>query len=159
MWASGDYTGMAETCLLSPTRARRERSVANVAVGFVLLIIPGILLSLRWSVVAQAAAIEQEGWWPALSRSAQLASRHYLHILGLLLLTGLLTVVVMRGAAAIPLGSSSGIASVALGIAVHTLTASFAALALALLYFDLRSRQAQPTAQSRPKSQHVRDLD
>jgi hypothetical protein len=64
-----------------------------------------------------------------------------------------------RGAAAIPLGSSSGAGSVALGIAVHTLTASFAALTFALLYFDLLARVTKPAARSTPEYQHLRDLD
>jgi hypothetical protein len=131
----------------------------GIALGFLALIVPGILLSLRWSVVAQAAAIEREGWLPALRRSGRLASGHYWHIFGLVLLTGLLTLGVMRGAGAIPLGSSSGSGSVVLGIAVHTLTASFAALTLAMLYFDLRARQAEPSAHSKPEYQHLRDLD
>lgn len=139
--------------------AAQIMATLGIALGFIALIIPGILLSLRWAVVAQAAAIEQEGWLPALRRSGRLASGHYGHIFGLLFFTGLLTVIVTRGAAAIPLGSSSGVASVAFGIAVHTLTASFMALAAALLYFDLRSRQAEPTTRSRPEYQHLRDLD
>jgi hypothetical protein len=145
--------------VLGIVMAAQIMAILGIALGFIALIVPGILLSLRWSVVAQAAAIEREGWLPALRRSGQLASDHYGHIFGLLLLTGLLTIVVTWGAAAIPLGSGSGVASVAFGIAVHTLTASFAALALALLYFDLRSRQAQPTTHSRPEYQHLRDLD
>jgi hypothetical protein len=131
----------------------------GIALGFLALIVPGILLALRWSVVAQAAAIEQEGWLPALRRSGRLTSGHYGHIFGLVFLTGLLTIGAMRGAGAIPLGSSSGIASIALGIAVHTLTASFAALTLAVLYFDLRARATEPHTRSEPESQHPRDLD
>ncbi len=38
-----------------------------------LLVIPGIILWLRWSVAAQAAAIENDGWLPALRSSRQLA--------------------------------------------------------------------------------------
>ncbi len=139
--------------------AAQIMALLGIALGFLALIIPGILLSLRWSVVAQAAAIEQDGWIAALRRSGRLASGCYGHIFGLLFLTNLIAVVVLRGAAAIPLGSGSGVASVVFGIAVHTLTASFVALALALLYFDLRSRQAEPVAQSRPEYQHLRDLD
>ncbi len=59
---------------------------------------------------------------------------------------------------AIPLGSTSGAASVALGIGVYTVTASFAALTLAILYFDLRARlHSEPP--SREEYQHLRDLD
>ncbi|HEV3071109.1 MAG TPA: hypothetical protein VGY76_06760 [Solirubrobacteraceae bacterium] len=139
--------------------AAEVMATLGIALGFLALIVPGVLLSLRWAVVAQAAAIEQEGWLPALRRSGHLTRGHYWRIFGLLLLTGLLTAGLMRGAAAIPLGSSAGAGSVALGIVVHTLTASFAALTFALLYFDLRVRMAQPAARSTPEYQYLRDLD
>ncbi len=117
-------------------------SALGIALGFFALIIPGILLTLRWSVVAQVAAIEHEGWIPSLQRSRELTRGHYLHILGLLLIVGLLSAGIFLAVGAIPLGSTSGAASVAVGVAARTITASFSALALALLYFDLRARLA-----------------
>ncbi len=39
---------------------------------------------------------------------------------------------------------STSIAAVLVGIVVYTLIASFAALTLAVLYFDLRAREAGP---------------
>jgi hypothetical protein len=120
---------------------------AGLGIGLgLLLIIPGILLALRWSVVAQVAAVDHEGWLPALKRSGELARGHYWHVAGLILITALLTGGVELAAAAIPLGSTSGAVSVALGILVRTITASFTALTLALLYFDLRARSARVTS-------------
>lgn len=46
----------------------------GIALGFLALIVPGIILSLRWVVVAQAAAIEHEGWLSALRRSRDVRS-------------------------------------------------------------------------------------
>jgi hypothetical protein len=59
-------------------RVLPEVAAAVIAAGFgiglgLLLIIPGILLALRWSVVAQVAAVDHEGWLPALKRSGELA--------------------------------------------------------------------------------------
>jgi hypothetical protein len=129
----------------------------GIGLGFLALIVPGVLLALRWSVVAQVAAVEHEGWLPALRRSGTLTRGNYLHILGLLILTGLLAGGVTFAAAAIPLGSTSGPASVALGIVVRTITASFAALTLALLYFDLRARRAGITAHPAPEGEPPND--
>jgi hypothetical protein len=112
----------------------------GIGLGFLAFIIPGILLALRWSVVAQTAAVEHDGWLPALRRSGELTRSNYLHILGLLIVTAALAGGVTLAASAIPLGSTAGAASVALGIGVRTITASFTALTLALLYFDLRAR-------------------
>jgi hypothetical protein len=118
-------------------------STLGIALGFVALIVPGILLALRWSVVAQTAAVDHEGWIPALRRSGELTHGNYGHIFGLLLITGLVNAGIVFGVGVIPLGSTAGAASVAMGIAAHTITASFSALTLALLYFDLRARLAQ----------------
>lgn len=130
----------------------------GIALGFVALIVPGILLSLRWAVVAQAAALEDEGWLAALRSSRRLTATHYEHVFALLFFAGALSFVVLLGARAIPLGSTSGAASVVVGITVETVIASFAALTLALLYFDLRAR---PDAPRRPEHEysHLRDLD
>lgn len=129
-------------------------SSLGIALGFIALIVPGILLALRWSVVAQVAAIEHEDWMPSLRRSQELTRGHYGHIFGLLLIAGLLSGGITFGVRLIPLGSSSGVASVAVGIAARTITASFSALTLAILYFDLRARkQAPPGSQEPPRSE------
>jgi len=129
-----------------------------IAVGFIALVIPGVLLSLRWAVVAQAAAVEGEGWLDALRSSQRLTSTHYGHVFGLSFLAGALATAASLGARTIPLGSTAGVASVAAGIAVETAIASFAALTLALLYFDLRARP-QTAQRSKREYPHLRDLD
>lgn len=112
----------------------------GIGVGLVLFIIPGVILALRWAVVPQVAAIEGTDWPTTLRRSATLASRNYLRIFGLFLLVSLITLTLsdVAGAAA---GTSTHAPQVALGIGIDTLTQSFKALALAVLYFDLRARE------------------
>lgn len=132
----------------------------GIALGFLALIVPGVLLALRWSVVAQVAAIEHEGWIPSLTRSGALTRGHYWHIFGLLVITTVVNGGISLAAAAIPLGGTSGAGSVALGIATHTITASFSALTLAVLYFDLRARAAgRPPVRSEPEDRDPRALD
>jgi hypothetical protein len=135
-------------------------STAGIFLGLLALIVPGVLLALRWAVVAQVAALENEGWIPSLERSRELTREHYGHIFGLLLIITLLNAGILFGVRAIPLGNTSGVASVAAGIAARTITASFSALTFALLYFDLRARSAEgPPARSTPEYPHLRDLD
>jgi hypothetical protein len=110
--------------------------------------VPGILLAVRWAVVAQAAALEGEGWIDALRSSRRLTTGHGWHVFGLLLVTGALNAAVLVGARAIPLGSSTGAGSVAVGTTVETLVASFSALTLALLYFDLQARREAAAAEA-----------
>lgn len=121
----------------------------GITVGFFLLIVPGVILWLRWAVVAQAAAIEREGWLPALRRSRRLADGHYRHIAAFLIMVGVIaTVPFIVGAIAFG-HHDTGAASFVTGLAIRVLTASFAALGGALLYFDLVVRQEaepQPTA-------------
>jgi hypothetical protein len=100
-----------------------------IGLGFIALIVPGIILGLRWSVVAQTAAVDHEGWMPALRRSAQLTAGHYWHIFRVMLAIGFFTFL---------------IAAVLIGIVVYTIIASFGALTFAVLYFDLRAREAGP---------------
>ena len=57
----------------------------GIGVGFVLFIVPGVILALRFAVVAQVAAIERTDWPGALRRSAVLTRGNYLRILALLL--------------------------------------------------------------------------
>ncbi len=116
-----------------------------IGLGFIALIVPGIILSLRWSVVAQTAAVDHEGWLPALRRSAKLTAGHYWHIFRVLLAIGFLTFLIAAIAGAVVGGGhSTDIASVLIGIVVYTIIASFGALTFAVLYFDLRAREAGP---------------
>ena len=62
----------------------------GIAIGAVFFIIPGVLLAIRWAVVAQAAAVERTDWPTALRRSGQLARRNYWRIFGILLIVGIL---------------------------------------------------------------------
>jgi hypothetical protein len=116
-----------------------------IGLGFIALIVPGIILSLRWSVVAQTAAVDYEGWMPALRRSAQLTAGHYWHIFRVLLAIGFLTFLVAAITGALAGGgNNTSVLSALIGIVVYTIIASFAALTLAVLYFDLRAREAGP---------------
>ena len=116
----------------------------GILLGFIILIVPGVLLLLRWAVVAQAAALEREGPLAAIRSSRQLTAGFYWHILWLLLIVAVLDVAVNQGARELPLGSSTGAASVSVAIALQTIFASFSALTLALLYFDLQARPQLP---------------
>ncbi|MGA9315202.1 MAG: hypothetical protein WBV77_11290 [Solirubrobacteraceae bacterium] len=120
--------------------------VTNVAigVGMVAFILPGIILWMRWVVVAQTAAIEGKDLLGTLRGCAQLTYGCYLHIFWLLLMVGAFLVVVNRAVEALYLGNSSGLAAVTVGIIVHTFVASLTALSGAVLYFDLKARQTSP---------------
>jgi len=123
-------------------------SVIGTAVGFVFLIIPGLFLLLHWAVVAQAAAIEREGWMPALRRSGDLADENYVHIAIFLIMVAVITTTPFFVGGLAFGHHETGATSFLTALALRVLTASFAALAGALLYYDLVMRQGaepQPT--------------
>jgi hypothetical protein len=144
--------------VLPVVAATEVMSSLGELLGFAALIIPGIVLTLRWSVAAQAAAIEREGWLSALRSSRRLTREQYEHVFTLLLLTGVLTFVVHVGATVALEGDTSSARSVLIGIAIDTLLASFSALTLAVLYFELRGRPAEPALAPR-EHPHLRDLN
>lgn len=135
----------------------------GMAAGFVALVIPGIILWLRWMVVAQSAAIDHDGWMPALSRSAQLTDGRYGHVFVFVIY---LTVVTMVPTFLVGLGfedDTTTAASFLVGLLVQVFALSFGALATALLYFDLRTRseladaRAPITESDSPQTDHSLD--
>jgi hypothetical protein len=112
----------------------------GITLGFVALIVPGVILLLRWAVVAQTGSLEAESWQKALGRSKSLTDDRYWHVLALLLLVLVIT--------AIPTGilipvyglRSTSLAPFLIRAALAVATNSFTALATAFLYFDLTAR-------------------
>lgn len=124
-------------------------SVLGIFVGFLALVIPGIILMLRWMVVAQSAAIDHEGWIPALRRSAELTDGRYGHVFVFVIYVGLITTVPMYlGSLGFEDDPTSAV-SLLVGLVVQVFTLSFGALATALLYFDLRTRSESAEARAR----------
>jgi hypothetical protein len=122
----------------------------GISLGFLAFLVPGIILWLRWYVVAQVAAIEQEGWLPALRRSRQLTVSHYRHLIVfgiyLTLITSVPTLLV-----GFAFGhETTTVASFLVGVALEVVTWSLSALAAALMYFDLRARWASAATQPGP---------
>src|ERR1035437_7752605 len=118
--------------------------VAAAGVGFLLLIVPGVFLLIRWAVVAQAAAIERGDWLGALRRSGELTAGNYLHVLAVLVIVGLIALALEQAGAAIG-GTSANLPQVVVIIALLTITRSFVALTTAVLYFDLVARKSRLT--------------
>ena len=55
----------------------------GVGIGFILLIVPGIILLMMWSVAVPALVVEREGVFAAFSRSAELTKGARWKIFGL----------------------------------------------------------------------------
>ena len=109
--------------------------------GLILLIIPGIILFLRLHVSAQAAAIEREGWRPALHRSWSLTKGNVIRVFFFGVCITVIGFVFWFPASRAFSHHHTTALSFLLGTILQTLIISFTALATALLYFDLRRRR------------------
>jgi hypothetical protein len=123
--------------------------IANVGIiiGFVFLIVPGLILLTIWSVAAPVVVLERPPGLGALARSRALVRGNGWQAFGVIFI---LTVLIAIVSAAIELGADS--AGTAAGIVVRVvlgvLTAPLAALAAAVLYFELLAVHGEPAPAS-----------
>lgn len=115
-----------------------------VAVGFVALIIPGIILLVLFSVSVPVVVVEGRRGTDAMRRSWNLAKGHFWHVLGVIVVTAILAGVVTGVLGAI--AGKSTVLGLVLGTLGQVLVAPFSALVTVLLYLDLRARTERITA-------------
>lgn len=124
----------------------------GVAIGFILIIVPGLILLTFWSVGAPAIVVEKIGPIEAFGRSWRLVRGNAWPVFGALLLIWLIVVVIwfIFAAIATPIGNgevSTWIAS----IISSTLTAPIFAIAVTIIYFELAGEdRAAPAAPPPP---------
>jgi len=114
-------------------------------IGFVLLIVPGLILFTIWAVVAPVVVIERPGGLRALGRSRELVKGHGWQVFGvvLVLFVGVVAASFILEEAASAAGTAVGLV---VRVVVGILAAPISALAAAVLYFELRARaQTEPT--------------
>lgn len=116
----------------------------TVAIGFILLIVPGIIFLTLFSVSIPALVIENRRGTEAMKRSWNLASDHFWHVLGVILVAAIITGVVSGVIGSF--GGSNWFASWIFSAIAQIITVPFSALVSVLLYLDLRSRKEALTA-------------
>jgi hypothetical protein len=108
----------------------------GIVIGFIFLIIPGLILLTIWSVAAPVVVLERPPGLGALSRSRELVKGSGWPVFGVIFVLG---VAVSLVAGLIEFGADS--AGTGVGIVVRViigvLTAPLSALAAAVLYFEL----------------------
>jgi hypothetical protein len=110
--------------------------------GFIALIIPGIILALMFSLVNPVIMFEGTGILESLSRSRVLVSKRWLKTFGLVLVLGIIVAAVNGVVVVItsPLGFVSPLVS---GILTAFITPIFA-IAITLYYYSMKARTAPP---------------
>ncbi|HKF79337.1 MAG TPA: hypothetical protein VKB17_00770 [Thermoleophilaceae bacterium] len=118
----------------------------GIALGLLLLIVPGVFLAVRWYFVPQAVVLENASGPAALAASGRVVEGFWWRTFGIVILANV--------AATLPglllIGPFAGIAhstdravwSLVGQMAAETVTTPFVALLSTLLYFDLRARRA-----------------
>lgn len=123
--------------------------VACVAMGFgyLLLIVPGVLLSVLWSVSSAALVMEKRGVFESLQRSRDLTRGYRWQVFGLLVIYVILSWIVGAaiGGLAVATGGSfvNGSPSLAFNLItqplVNVLSSVVASAGVASLYYELRT--------------------
>jgi hypothetical protein len=109
----------------------------GVGVGFVLLIVPGLVLLVIWSVVAPVTVLERPGVIAAFGRSRELVRGNGWNVFGVIVLVFVIVFLVSIAAGI----AASGLGSVGRALvqwAVNAAIAPVAALSASVLYFALR---------------------
>lgn len=122
-----------------------------VSIGFLLLIVPGVILAIYFALTTQAIVVEDVSAKGGMSRSKALASGNRGKVCGLLVLVGIIGALIggIIGAAGEALGflvsaqsaMTSMVISQSFSLIGQVLVAPIGAAAMILLYYDLRIRK------------------
>ncbi len=112
----------------------------GVAIGFVLVIIPGLILLVLWSVIAPVTVLERPGVFAAFGRSREIVRGNSWNVFGVIVIVFVIVflISIAAGLAASGLGSV-GRALIQWG--VDSAVAPVAALSASVLYFELQPRR------------------
>lgn len=114
-----------------------------ILVGFILLIIPGIIAAVMLSVVIPVLVFEDKRGTEALRRSWDLVKGSFWHALGTILLAGIIAGLVTGILTGI--GGSNWLVYFIFSAIGRVITVPFTALVSVLLYLDLRARKESLT--------------
>lgn len=109
----------------------------GIAIGFVLIIVPGLILVTIWSVAAPVVVLENPGGLRALGRSRELVRGNGWSVFGVILMLVIGVGIVAAVIEAVGNSGGTGV-GIVVRIVVQILTAPLAALAASVLYFELR---------------------
>lgn len=118
-----------------------------VAIGFVLLIVPGLILVTIWAVLAPAIVIENRGAIEAFGRSRKLVEGYGWPVFGTVICAVLITVLASAILFSIAAAIADGpILRIVLGLLASSVTAPIAGLVAGVLYYRLLQLKGDPGA-------------
>ncbi|MBW3561234.1 MAG: hypothetical protein KY437_01930 [Actinobacteria bacterium] len=111
----------------------------GILLGFIALIIPGLILLVRWYFAPTIVVVEDERGTDAIKRAWRLSSGHFWKIVGTVLLAGILAGIVAT-IISLPFQGPYVIRSLGESIA-SVITQPFTSIVGVMLYFDMRIRK------------------
>lgn len=115
-----------------------------IGIGYLLLIIPGVILTLMWVVSVPSMVVEDLGVFDSMSRSSDLTRNNRMRILGvgIILIAAYIAVVLVVGL----LVAVTPILGIIGGIVLAVLVYPWVSIVVAVLYFRLRDVQGEGVA-------------
>lgn len=149
----GDLFSAASPAILSLTAFTVLYGI-GVVLGFVLLIVPGLILLTIWSLGPAAIVIERIGPLKAFGRSRRLVRGNGWSVFFVVFVAGVIAVAAALALEALGTAIGDGVAVAYLATVVASaLTAPIGALAAAIMYFELGGgRQAEPAIAEPPSA-------
>jgi hypothetical protein len=122
-----------------------------IAIGLVLLIVPGLYLLTIWAVLAPVIVIERRDVMEAFGRSRELVRGNGWQVFGVIVVLFLLQLVVTGAIQAIANSVSDTVVGYSLAdLVVRLLVAPLSALAAAVLFFELKALHGEPVLGTGP---------
>ena len=123
-----------------------------IGIGFLLLVIPGLILLTIWAVIAPVIVVERSGVMDSFGRSRELVRGNGWQVFGVIFVVFLISAIVGAILGAIGAGISDSVAMrILFNLIASTLTAPIAALAAATIYFRLLVLKGDAVAPGTPQ--------
>lgn len=163
------YQGMVVTLVKDVQDGRRDYSVQDlidqawpvvlpligvgilagiaIGIGFLLFIVPGLILLTIWAVIAPVIVVEHSGVIDAFGRSRALVKGNGWQVFGVIVVVFLITAIASFVLGAIGAGISDSFGMhLLVNLIASTLTAPIAALAASTIYFNLLPLANEPAS-------------
>ena len=112
--------------------------VLALAVGFILLVVPGLVMLAVWAVIAPAIVVERTGVIDAFGRSHDLVRGNGWRVFAVVIASLVITVTAALALGAVAIAVANGpIVRTVFGVLASTFTAPIEALVASVLYFRL----------------------
>lgn len=147
--------------VLGPLIAAGLLAGMGIGLGFVLLIVPGLILLTIWALLAPVIVLERSGTFPAFGRSRELVRGNGWQVFSVIVVLFVIQFVVSGVVTAITTAIGDSFVLYSLGDLIgRALIAPLTALAAAVMYFELTDRggrspsEPAPVASGQPPPAH-----